>query len=237
MTNAFFTYNATLMPPRTKKYFEATIREGDNFDYDKWLKRVREEEAQAKQAEVTGTSGELVAAEVNNPINRSDIRETRPSLGPRLIGKPVLNPRVLPWSHRQAKSQTPKARLRRWLEKVRRAWEDSQASRARDVVYLFLQAVFAIVEHYRVRRRTKRLLRCAFKFANLPLDKNADPFSAVIRCTRGSGVDNKTISKWSRALRYVARSKEPRTRLTIFMKEVGGVNACADGYARLMRRS
>jgi hypothetical protein len=37
------------MSPRTAKYIEAMVREGDNFDYDKWLKRVREEEAQAKQ--------------------------------------------------------------------------------------------------------------------------------------------------------------------------------------------
>ena len=37
------------MSPRTVKYVEAMIREGDNFDYDKWLKRVREEEAQAQQ--------------------------------------------------------------------------------------------------------------------------------------------------------------------------------------------
>jgi hypothetical protein len=38
------------MSPRTAKYIEALVREGDSFDYDKWLKRVREEEAQAKQA-------------------------------------------------------------------------------------------------------------------------------------------------------------------------------------------
>jgi hypothetical protein len=63
------------------------------------------------------------------------------------------------------------ARLRRWLEKVRVAWDDFQASRARDAVYDYLEAVFAVVMHYKVRRRTNRLLRHAFAYADLPFDK------------------------------------------------------------------
>jgi hypothetical protein len=133
---------------------------------------------------------------------------------------------------RQAKSQTPKARLRRWLEKVRRACERSQSSRKRDAVYGYLEPVFAIVEHFKVRRRATRLLRHAFEFADLPYDKNADPFSAIIRSTNEGDVDNKTISKWSRALRYASRRKEPDMRLKTFMKEAGGVNACASLCAK-----
>jgi hypothetical protein len=97
-------------------------------------------------------------------------------------------------------------------------------------------AVFAIVEHYRTRRRTNRLLRHAFEFADQARGKNADPFTAIIRCTCGGAADNKMISKWARALRYVARCKEPETRLKSFMKETGGVNACATRYAKLERR-
>jgi hypothetical protein len=77
----------------------------------------------------------------------------------------------------------------------------------------------------------------AFKFANLPFDKNADPFTAVIRCTCGDAADNKTISKWARALRYASRRKKPEMRLKAFMKDAGGVNACAAGYSKLRRRS
>jgi hypothetical protein len=99
-----------------------------------------------------------------------------------------------------------------------------------------LEAVFATVMHYQVRRRTKRLLRYAFKFAGLPFNKNADPFTAVIRCTCDDGADSKSISKWARALRYVARLKVRAKRLDAFMKEVGGVNACADKYAKDLRR-
>jgi hypothetical protein len=58
-----------------------------------------------------------------------------------------------------------------------------QANRARDAVYGYLEAVFAIVSHYKTRRKTNKLLRHAFRFANLPFEKAADPFTAVIRCT------------------------------------------------------
>jgi hypothetical protein len=140
-------------------------------------------------------------------------------------------------SHHEPRNKTPKARLRRRLEKIRDAWDEFQASRARDAVYGYLDAVFAIVYHYRTRRRTKKLLRHAFKFANLPFDRNADPFTAVIRCTCDDEIDSKTISKWSRALRYVAHCKKPQTRLKTFMKEAGGVNACANLYARYFGRA
>jgi hypothetical protein len=225
------------MSPRTAKYVEALTREGDNFDYHKWLQKVRQEEAEAKQAEATGTSGELVAAEIDRPISTRDDQHPQPNPALRLLTETMRVPRALRWPHRQAKRQTPKARLRRWLEKVRRAWGEFQASRTRDAVYGYLEAVFAIVAHYRVRRRTNRLLRHVFEFADVPFDQNADPFTALIRCTSDDSVDSKTISKWARALRYAGRRKKPETRLKTFMKNMGGVNACADRYARLMRHS
>jgi hypothetical protein len=61
--------------------------------------------------------------------------------------------------------------------------------------------------------------------------------TAVIRCTSSGAADNKMISKWARALRYVAECKEHGTRLKAFMKEAGGVNACVTRYAKLKRRS
>jgi hypothetical protein len=227
---------SSLLSPRTVKYIEAMIRGGDNFDYDSWLKRVRQEEAQAKQTKAASTSHELTVAQIDDLIKTSGNPHGQPNPALSPIPKTSQVP-IARRPHRQAKSKTPKARLMRWLEKIRGAWDDFQASRSRDAVYGYLDAVLAIVEHYKVRRRTARLLRRAFKFANLPFDKNADPFTAVIRCTSGRDIDNKTISKWARALRYVARCKKSDAELTEFMKEAGGVNACADRYARLQHRS
>jgi hypothetical protein len=223
---------SVLFSPRTAKYVAALIRQGDKFDYYKWLQKVREEEAKAKQVQASFTSVAPIAAEIGNSISKSDCGGARPNAGQVLTVKRAPVPRAKFRSYQERIGQTAKARLRRRLEKVRDAWDDFQASRVRDAVYGYLEAVFAIVEHYKMRRKTKKLLRYAFKFANLPFDKNADPFTAVIRCTCADHADSKTISKWARALRYVAHCNVLRTRLKMFMKEAGGINACAELYAR-----
>jgi hypothetical protein len=224
MTKTSFADSGALMSRRTAKYVEALIREGNNFGYQKWLQKVREEEAEAKQAFIA--SGEPAPIQI-----KARIRPSPSVVQPPMI-KAVPVPRAIWRLDQKARGNGP----RRWLEKVRGAWNDFQASRARDAVYRYLEEVFAIVEHYRTRRRTTKLLRRAFEFADQPIDKNADAFTAVIRCTCGGGADNKMISKWARALRYVAECKERGTRLKAFMTEIGGVNACAARYAKLKRR-
>jgi hypothetical protein len=221
-----------LFSPRTADYVSALIREGDNFDYYRWLQEARAEETQAKQRPQTTTSGKIRAVEIDPRIGTPDCRKASPN-GTRLA-RPM--PGGVPRSYREPLRSTSVTRIARRLEEIRAAWDDLQANRARDAVYGYLGAVFAIVQHYKVRRRTKKLLRRAFKFANLPFDENADPCTAIIRCTCGDAADDKTISKWARALRYAARCKVPAAQLRIFMKEAGGVNACADRYTKHLGR-
>ena len=227
-----------LLSPRTANYVAALIRQGDKFDYFKWLQKVREEEVQAKQIPATFTSGKIIAPEIDPPISTADCwsasLNSRPAPMTR-AAPPLSRPKYR--SNDEIRNKTPKAQLGRRLEKIRDAWDDFQASRARDAVYGYLEAVFAIVEHYQVRRKTKKLLRHAFKFADLPFDRKADPFNVVIRCTCDDNADSKTISKWARALRYVAHGKPPKMRVEAFMKRVGGVNACANLYSRRFGQS
>jgi hypothetical protein len=232
MTKTFFADSAAVMSPRTVKYIEALTRGGDNFDYDQWLKKVREEEAQATQGLTAITCREVGA--VGNQTGASGYRNASPNFA--LATSYALIHKALRQVHRAPKGKAGELRIRPRLKKIRDVWDDFQASRTRDAVYGYLEAVFAIVEHYKVRRKTKTLLRHAFKFAELPFDRNADPFTAVIRCTCGDLADSKAISKWARALRYVARCKERGTPLKMFMKEAGGVNACAELYARNLGR-
>ena len=235
MTKTSFADRGALMSPRTAKYVEAIIREGDKFDFYKWLKGVREEEGQAKQVSTTSDSREAAQGQSGNRPSTFDNPDAPLRAAPTSMG----NLLPLPQPTRQSTLKlrgNPKARLRRWLEKVCNAWGEFQASRARDAVYGYLEAVFAIVKHYRTWRLTNKLLRHAFKFAGLPFDKNADPFTAVIRCTCGDAADNKTISKWARALRYAAIRKPTEMRLKAFMKGAGGVNACADRHAKYFGR-
>ena len=62
MTKTSSADSAALMSPRTLKYIDALTQDGDYFDYDQWLRRVREEEAQATQVLTAITCREVVAA-------------------------------------------------------------------------------------------------------------------------------------------------------------------------------
>ena len=226
-----------LLPARTIKYIDALNREGDRFDYLMWLQRVPEEEAtQAEHVSPLITSGEPTKREIDSLTDTPDGRAALMLPGLGLVTRPATARRPLRRNNHEAIANTPKVRLRRRIEALHDTWHKFQSDRARDGVYRYLEAVFAIVEHYKSRRETSRLLRHAFKLAGVPFDENADPFTAVIRCTCEGEVDNKTISKWSRGLRYAAYSDVPRAELKAFMKEAGGVNACADRYARYCGR-
>jgi hypothetical protein len=224
------------LSPRTTKYLEALVREGDKFDYCRWLQRVREEEAEAKEIPLAFSSGESVAPETGNLTYTPDYQNAWANAEPALAAKSAPIPSAVYRSDRKADKESSKDRLRQRLMSVSDAWDDFQESRARDAVYKYLAAVFEVVVHYKGRRRTKRLLRRAFQFAGVQFDKNADPFAAVIRCTCEHNVDSKSISKWARALRYAAHCKVPRARLRKFMKELGGINGCAGRYARYIGR-
>ena len=139
---------AALMSPRTAKYVEAMIREGDQFDYHKWLKRVRDGEPRAKQLSAPSTTGYAATAQIENPIGASDNRHAWPRSAPAIPA-----PRAKRQSGQDLKDTCLKVRLQRQIEKVQVAWHDFQTSRARDAVYDYLQAVFTIVMHYKVRYR------------------------------------------------------------------------------------
>jgi hypothetical protein len=216
---------------RTKKYAEAIIREGENFDYKKWLRQVQEEEAQAKRVAAASNFREPTVSEPNHLAKAAQVptppRDAVPVVGVNNV-RTSRNPVPRTGS---PTTETPKKSLQQRLMHVWHAWEEFQETRDRDAVYEYLRAVYSIVQHYWWKGRTKKLTRRAFKFAELPFDKNADPFAVIIRCTCEQQLDRKTISKWSRALRYVARFKK-RVSLKTFMKNRGGVNACADLYAK-----
>ena len=227
---------SSLLSPRTAKYVDAMIQEGDDFDYFKWLQRVREGEAEAKEIPSTFSSGEYVAPEINDLTDTPDRLDAWANSRSAFQAISAPNLRMVYNSDHKAGGESSEDRLGRKLMSVSDAFDEFQESRARDAMYGYLKAVFALVEDCKGRRRTKRLLRRAFQFAGLSFDKNADPFATVIRCTSERDIDNKTISKWARALRYAAHCKSPKTGLKRFMKKMGGINGCADRHTRYLGR-
>jgi hypothetical protein len=159
MTQISSMFESAWLTPRTANYVAALIRDGDNFNYCKWLQKVREEKAQAKE-HPRAVFRRNVPEEIKT---RVDCREA--SLNGRLFNGRGSIPTRMTRSRRKALHSTSVTRITRRLEKVHDAWNEFQANRARDAVYGYLSSVFVTVVHYKVRRKTKKLLRHAFGFS------------------------------------------------------------------------
>jgi hypothetical protein len=128
--------------------------------------------------------------------------------------------------------------LRQDLLRVQNAWDESQARRERDAIYIYLAAVFDLVawwaaEHCAIERAQK-----ALRLRNIIPSDHDEPFAAIIRCSVDSAkVDKRTRSKWARALKYALAYKLTSEPLDHFMKRKGGINECAAKFARHIGRS
>jgi hypothetical protein len=122
--------------------------------------------------------------------------------------------------------------LRQDLLRLQNAWDDSQARRDRDAIYIYLTAVFELVAWWAAEDRALERAHKALRLRHIILFDQEEPFAAIIRCTADPAkVDKRTRSKWSRALRY-ATYKSPSEPLDKFMKTKGGINECAERFAR-----
>jgi hypothetical protein len=123
--------------------------------------------------------------------------------------------------------------FRQDLLRVRNAWEECQASRKRDAIYTYLTAVFDLVAWWAAKNPALERAHKALRLQRIcPFDRE-EPFAAIIRCTADPAkVDKRTRSKWSRMLRYALAYKHIAEPLNNFIKRKGGINECADRFAR-----
>jgi hypothetical protein len=125
--------------------------------------------------------------------------------------------------------------LRQDLLRVRSAWEECQASRKRDAIYIYLTAVFDLVAWWAAENRAVERAHKALRLRHLDPFDHDEPFAAIIRCTADPAkVDKRTRSKWSRALRYAISCKPLDEPLDRFVKRKGGINRCASRFTRLL---
>src|ERR1700681_948812 len=88
-------------------------------------------------------------------------------------------------------------------------------------------------ERGQTRDRVARIV----KVHGLSSAMSAEPFSVIIYCTSDPDVvDAKTRSKWSRVLRYVQKFNRRPNRFKTFIKDKGGINACASRFAARLGR-
>src|ERR1700731_3425677 len=127
--------------------------------------------------------------------------------------------------------------LREDLLRLRNAWEDCQASRQRDAIYIYLTAVFDLVAWWTAENRAVERARKALRLRNMTPFDDEEPFAAIIRCTANPAkVDKRTRSKWSRALRYAISCKPVDEPLDQFIPRKGGINKCVARLTQQMSR-
>jgi hypothetical protein len=129
------------------------------------------------------------------------------------------------------------AALRQDLHRVRNVWLKCQASRSRNAIYRYLNAVYGLMAWWAAEGREIDRARRALCLMRLDPASCRDPFAAVILCTADPAkADKRTRSKWSRVLRYTAVYKTDFQPLCTFIKRKGGINACAARFTRRLGR-
>ena len=123
--------------------------------------------------------------------------------------------------------------LRQDLHRVRSVWLKCQASRSRNAIYRYLNAVYGLVAWWSAEGREIDRARRALCLMRLDPASCRDPFAAIILCTADPAkADKRTRSKWSRVLRYAAAYKLDSEPLGQFIRRKGGINACAARFTR-----
>jgi hypothetical protein len=127
--------------------------------------------------------------------------------------------------------------LKQDLLRLRTAWKECQANRARNAIYGYLTAVFDLVSWWTAEGGALDRAHWALRLQRICPFDGEEPFAAIIRCIADpEKVDKRTRSKWSRALRYALEYKSNSEPLDQFIKRKGGINKCADRFARRFGR-
>ena len=141
---------------------------------------------------------------------------------------PGREPTTIPFSTEALKAN---------LLRLQNEWEAVQASRDRAAIYGYLTAVFETVMVWAKEGKAVKRAYRALHLQGYSSVREPEPFAAIILCTSDpEKADDRTRSKWSRVLRYVAECKDLDEPLREFIRRKGGLNACASRFARRPRR-
>jgi hypothetical protein len=141
-------------------------------------------------------------------------------------------------SGKNARQASPlkQSRLSSELETLRAVSKRTFASGNRMAVRTLLGAIFNLVSRWEAEDRLEEGLYGLLDSLRAPVPlRIGEAFAVGIYCA-APHVDQKSRSKWARALRYAAVNKPDGESIKSFIKRKGGINACASKYAEYVRR-
>jgi hypothetical protein len=124
--------------------------------------------------------------------------------------------------------------LQKTLDGLRKLERKCFASRSRFAFYDYLAVVFELYVQLRRTKRAKRAATLIARLFGLRNHKRSHPIRVILDAT--STTDDKTRSRWSRALRYAWRERKTWTDLGSFLRDNGGPAGCADQFAAINPR-
>jgi hypothetical protein len=105
------------------------------------------------------------------------------------------------------------------------------ASRSRFAFYDYLAGVFEFYVQLRRKKQTQQVARLIAQLFGLQNRKHAHPIRVIIDAT--STADEKTKSRWTRALRFAWHERGRWGDMKIFLNENGGPAGCAASFTAL----
>ena len=121
--------------------------------------------------------------------------------------------------------------LRQTIDRLRDLERKCFASRNRFAFYDYLAAVFELYVQLRRTKQAKKGATLIVRLFGFQNQKRTHPIRVIIDTT--STVDNKTKSRWTRALRYAWRERRAWTDLKRFLRGNGGLAGCAEKFAAI----
>jgi hypothetical protein len=219
---------------RMEQFLATQQRLGKDFSFDSWKRELEGDHGRSIRESAKIQSGQRAGEQEHDDAKPSQCQPAIDRLPAHEYPRSSRSPQSDNRNQGNRSSKLAKKWVGQKLLEVADAFEASQENRRRDSIYVYLSAVFRLVQHYRIRGRIKQLMHRAARFSGLSLPQNLEPFGFVIRCTSDPElVDDQLRSKYSRALRYYARFKK-RQSLNAFARDRGGLNGLAARYtARL----
>jgi hypothetical protein len=102
-------------------------------------------------------------------------------------------------------------------------------SRSRFAFYDYLAAVIELYVQLRRTRQAKKAATRIAKLFRLRSQRRTHPIRVIIDAS--SSADNKTKSRWTRALRYAWYKRKTWRDLKTFLRKNGGPAGCAEQFA------